>query len=64
MKTVEQSNIGPMFGYGVRSQMVTASDVMVNAGQKIELQVKADTGEGPAKWVRSLTLDVVWVEGA
>ena len=64
VKTVEQSNIGPMFGYGVRSQMVTASDVMVNAGQKIELQVKADTGEGPAKWVRSLTLDVVWVEGA
>ena len=64
VKTIEQSNIGPLFGSGVRSQMVTASDVMVNAGKKIELQVKADTGEGPAKWVRSLTLDVVWVEGA
>lgn len=64
VKTIEQSRIGPLFGNAVRSQTVTASDVMVNAGQKVELQVKADTGEGPAKWVRSLTLDVVWVEGA
>lgn len=64
VKTIEQSKIGPLIGNAVRSQMLTVSDVVVNAGQKIELQVKADTGEGPAKWVRSLTVDVVWVEGA
>lgn len=63
VKTIQQSNIGPLIGNGVRSQTVTVTDVQVKSGERIELQAFG-TGVETSRLVRSLMLDVVWVEGA